>query len=537
MKRKKLFFVPMLMLLFAFCILAMVSCGKTGGATYQPQPVQLSTPIVVVEDNVATWESDALADKFEVSINEKIFYVENTVTSRCLLDGDTFKIRAIGDEASYKTSEWSNVVTYTAPMIPPQKSNSYTIVWKNGDTVLETDVDVAEGTYPVYNGETPVKEADAQYSYEFAGWTPSVIAASADVIYEAKFTPVLNTYTVVWKNGDFVLETDVNAIYGSMPLYDGKTPAKAAEEGAIYTFIGWSPEISNIVGDATYIAQFEKILIFDIEYSNLFDATYPELIQYQSPIGVKNTEMPHPERVGYTFEGWYTDSECSEGSKVTEIPAGSNQSYHLFASWSVISYTITYIDGSTGDNPTSYTIETETFEMKNPFKEDYVFANWVDVNGDIVTHISQGSSGDIELIAQWLSYEECRVTYDSGYEAKKIDATYTYDYDYFDISLLVPFMKTGYKLQFDLSVYMWEEDEGYQEIYLVNGNDVQVGSIGDNFAHGGSGKDGKFWNVFAFTVEGEDCTDVMVLRYGAHGAYSDDWYRGQAIVAVTVVKE
>jgi hypothetical protein len=148
---------------------------------------------------------------------------------------------------------------------------TYTVVWKNYDgTVLETDTGLSAGTIPVYDGATPARAADDQYTYTFTGWTPAVTAVTGNAEYTAVFsqTPIggenspggggnPGTYTVVWKNYDgTVLETDTGLSAGTTPSYDGTTPARAADVQYTYTFSGWNPAVTAVTGNAEYTAVF-----------------------------------------------------------------------------------------------------------------------------------------------------------------------------------------------------------------------------------------------------------------------------------------
>ena len=112
---------------------------------------------------------------------------------------------------------------------------------------METDSNVPYGTTPTYDGATPTKAQDAQYTYTFAGWSPAVSAVQGDVTYTATYTPHLRSYTITWKdgNGD-TLKTDTVA-YGQTPSYSGTTPTKAATAQYTYTFNNtWSPAITSV---------------------------------------------------------------------------------------------------------------------------------------------------------------------------------------------------------------------------------------------------------------------------------------------------
>lgn len=70
----------------------------------------------------------------------------------------------------------------------PVDPTYYTIRFLNwDDTELQNSL-VLEGTMPSYTGSTPTKPADDEYTYSFNGWSPTIVAATADADYTAQFT-------------------------------------------------------------------------------------------------------------------------------------------------------------------------------------------------------------------------------------------------------------------------------------------------------------------------------------------------------------
>jgi len=214
---------------------------------------------------------------------------------------------------TYAFSGWREKTTTNRVVYTAQYSttiNKYTVTWKNHDgTVLETDTEVTYGTIPTYNGNTPVKEKDAQYTYSFNSWDKTISAVVGHITYTAKFSNTVNKYTITWKNYDgSILKTD-SVAYGSKPSYMGTTPTKQGDEQYGYLFEGWSPIVVNVVGDAVYTAQFTSSLNkYTVTWKN-YDGTvletdtevsYGETPIYNGSIPTKEKDAQYT----YTFSGW-----------------------------------------------------------------------------------------------------------------------------------------------------------------------------------------------------------------------------------------
>ena len=143
----------------------------------------------------------------------------------------------------------------------------------------------------------------------------------------------------------------------------------------------------------------------------------------------ESIKLNTPTRKGYSFKGWYSDSEFQK--KITKIEKGSIGDKTLYAKWEKTKYTITYKLNSgknNAKNPKSYTITSKTITLKSPTRKGYTFKGWY---SDAkfkkkVTKITKGSTGNKTLYAKW-EKTKYTITYklNGGKNSKKNPSKYT----------------------------------------------------------------------------------------------------------------
>ena len=131
----------------------------------------------------------------------------------------------------------------------------YTITWKDEDGTMLDQSLVEYGQTPTHSD--PIKAPTAEYTYTFAGWTPSVSAVTGDQTYTATYTATKQEYTITWKQDDGTAIDQTLMEYGQTPTH--ADPTKTGGEGFYYSFAGWTPAVSNVTGNATYTATYTKI--------------------------------------------------------------------------------------------------------------------------------------------------------------------------------------------------------------------------------------------------------------------------------------
>ena len=311
------------------------------------------------------------------------------------------------DQYAYHFVGWDPVIedvtkpaTYTA--IFETVLNKHVVVFMSeGDTLLtkklEYGTDVSR-----YAPANVTKPATAQYTYNFIGWEKDLASVTGPAVYTAVFDTMVNTYVVKFMvEGETVASDEY--VYGAAAedIDLPETPTKAKTPKYSFTFAGWSPEITDVTGEATYTARFDTTINM---YKMVFMVDGDTVSAIEYPYGTLADSVVLPEvtkeataKYTYTFNKW--------DKKVGKV--STSVTYKAIFDSTVNIYTVSFVvDGDTITSRYAYGTPAKNINLPDAIKaatEDstYTFEGWdkevSSVTGDVV-YVAKFSAQEIEKV-------------------------------------------------------------------------------------------------------------------------------------------
>ncbi len=303
--------------------------------------------------------------------------------------------------------------------------DEFIVIFTDSDgTVLSTQV-VRKGESATAPAD-PVREADAQYTYTFTGWDKDFTNVSSDLTITAQYDAVLNKYTVTFMDQDGSVIDTQTVEYGK----GATAPADPEREG--FVFKGWSADFTEITGNITIIAQYDKDVVY-------LAGTFNEWSETDTILSATETEdvvsvTMELEAGTYSFKmiylgQWYGNSGIIEdttkatsstgwemstlvGDNCTLLASGGTYTFNFNKSTKMLeviflapSFTVTFKDYD------GTVLKTEVVERGKaatapevPAREDFAFIGWDKNFSNVTTDMTvtaQYADDAVYLVGSW----------------------------------------------------------------------------------------------------------------------------------------
>ena len=370
--------------------------------------------------------------------------------------------------------------------------------WKSGCAAA---VDFRLRVLFEYNGATGGNSAAEQYvsfggaytfpvpvraGYAFGGWYSGEtrLTDETGASLEPWASEKGGTVSAKWNANVNEVIFDANGGEGTMPPQEIATDASAALSAntftrAGYTFAGWAIEPNGEAvfadGAAYAMGTESSYTLYAVWTANIneviFDANGGEGTMPPQEIATDERARLSSNaftRAGYTFAGWAIEpgGEAVYQNRA-QYTMGAEASYTLYAVWSPTKYSIIYHlnGGEISGNPAEYTIESESFTLKNPVRAGYAFAGWTGTGlggAESTVTVERGSTGNRTYTATWTANENKIVFHANGGEGAMSEQIVRTD----ETAALSrnTFFRNGYKFA------GWSESEGGELAYEDGAN-------------------------------------------------------------------
>lgn len=170
-------------------------------------------------------------------------------------------VRALWEEMIEITYTVDNIADHYLSLDPnAQSGEQWSGLYDDGQTVylfIKKPADTIAHTYTFPDGFESINDA----------WARKAIVVSKDSPFNAEIQieKSVNRYTVTWKNWDNSVLYEESYAFGEVPHYQNLQngviayPEKPDDQEHCYAFVGWSPLVQCVSGDASYIALYQAI--------------------------------------------------------------------------------------------------------------------------------------------------------------------------------------------------------------------------------------------------------------------------------------
>ena len=390
-----------------------IPIGSTGNRTYTANWTAINYTLTYVDDNGST---PIAAPGAPTQFNDT--ELPKSFTSTPVKSGWTFVgwtgTGASGAAVTIPTGTHMNL-TYQAVWT----ANAYSITFNaNGGT--NPSIPVAWAGYDMTDLPiNTISVTPTRTGYTFNGWTghgQTNQTAPFNITSSTTGVPGNLTYTAQWNLNTYNLTYNLNGGTATNPAtYNVTTPTFSLNNPTRtgYTFAGWtgtdllSPTIAvsittGSVGNRSYTATWVAdgyAITYNLDGGTV-GSPNPATYTILTPAFTLN----NPTRPGYTFAGW-TGTGLGAQTMSVSVPTGSTGVRAYTATWTPITYTITYnLNSGTATNPTTYDITTPNFALNAPTRAGYTFTGWTGSNGaspQTTVTVSQGTMGNLNYEAHW----------------------------------------------------------------------------------------------------------------------------------------
>jgi len=220
--------------------------------------------------------------------------------------------------------------------------------------------------------------------------------------------PSHGTITVSWNGGASSFSSGAQNIDKNTDITITATPADGYQLSSLkigdadFESGNTHKLTSSIVISATF-----SIINYTISYENMEGATNHEDNVTSYTIESEDVYLYEATKTGYTFGGWFTDEDCTEGNDIVGIEAGSKGNVVVYAKWTAKESTITWDanGGSVDPTSSSYTYDGDAVELPIPTREHYTFDGWFTAaeGGTQITEIGTENKpeADVTYHAHW----------------------------------------------------------------------------------------------------------------------------------------